>query len=418
MSFILIFSLFACQTSNNIGYVDKTSYKGSRLALKEGKYKLSKARYPAKSSEFFIPTLEYAWLSFLNGKVNTKKLTKMSQTLEDAKILRVEDETRRFFFKELDEYYVPGEHEIIMFHLLTGLAFAQKNMPAQVRVEAKRAAYYLPGPFINKSDFDSPSIRMLLAALWLSCGEWQQARANLLKASKLSKAYAWAGRLARRKIAPKNFVLILKGVGPEVVWQPEREDSGRWGLTFVTEEKGAPLKVVSSKKSLTAYAGATDTWYVRHFERDTIPRTALDEVKHTTNVVIGSAGAVAITAVALVGAAVIVAGALVVSVGLVALAGESDSPELVGLALKFSGSMMMASFALADESTVAGSAKAVEIYDDHADESENYRFVRFLPSYIYASASDGELINPRLHKRKPMLDLAASGTRVLVFYEP
>jgi hypothetical protein len=68
-----------------------------------------------------------------------------------------------------------------------------------------------------------------------------------------------------------------------------------------------------------------------------------------------------VAAVAILGATILVAASIVGSVALVALAGESDSPELVSVALKFSGAILLASFALAEESTKAGTVKAGEI---------------------------------------------------------
>lgn len=414
----LSFLIYACQTTKDFGNVNKHQYKNTRLALRKGDYQQAKMHYPDVNELYFIPTLEYGWISLLNGKVNTEKLVEMSQYLEDTKTVHIENEARRFFFKELDEFYLPAEHEIIMFHMISGLAFAKKGLPEQVCVEAKRAAYYLPGPFINKEDFDDPGIRMMLAALWLYCDNWQQARANLLKASKLSKKYTWAGELARKKIPPKNLAIILKGVGPEVVWKPEKEEAGRWGLVFITEEKGDPLKITDEHEAITAFAEPTKTWYIRHFERDTVPRTVLDEVKRTSKVVVGTAGAITVAAFALIGATIIVAGSIALSAGLIALAGESGSSDAIETAIKFSGHLVMASLYLAKDSTEAGTTTAGEIYDDHADESENYRFVRFLPSYIYSVSSNKDFKNPRLNSQNPLIDRKTNNSRVLIFFEP
>ena len=156
----------------------------------------------------------------------------MSQYLEDSKTVKFADEADRFLFKELDEYYVPGEHEIIMFHLVTGLAFAQQGLRKKARVEAKRAADYLPGSFISSKYFDDPGIRMILAGLWLYCDEWQNAKANLKKASELSPKFKWAGTLAKKKQPPENFVIFLKGVGPEVIWAPDHNGLGPLGLAL------------------------------------------------------------------------------------------------------------------------------------------------------------------------------------------
>ena len=187
--FVSIFICIAgCQTPKTVGFIDKQEYKSTRLALKKGQVRKALKSYPAPDQDYFIPTLEYSWISLLNGTSDTERLVRMSQVIEDSKMVRFSTEADRFFFKELDEHYVPAEHEVIMFHIITGLAFAQKGLIKKARIEAKRAAYYLPGPFISSSDFDDPGIRVLLASLWLTVDEWQQARPNLLKASKLSSS--------------------------------------------------------------------------------------------------------------------------------------------------------------------------------------------------------------------------------------
>ena len=419
IAWLAIFSMLGCQTTNKQSFINKTKYKYTREALQKQNFAKARKKYPTKESQYFIPTLEYAWLSLLNGRVDTQRLTAMSQYLEDSKTVRIADEADRFFFKELDEYYVPGEHEIIMFHLITGLAFAQQGLKKKARVEAKRAADYLPGSFISSQYFDDPGIRMILAGLWLYSDEWQNAKANLKKASELSPKYKWAGNLAKKKQPPENFVIFLKGVGPEVVWAPEHEDSGRWGLLFVTQEDGKPtfLKTERGTSPLT-YGAPTSEWYVRHFERDSLPRTVLDEIQHGARVTAGAAGAVALTTAALLGATIVVALALAGSVALIAASAKSESGGLMKIAFQFSAYMIAASFAIADETTTTGTAKAQEIYENEADESETYRFVRFLPSYIYAKPFSGVLESPKIYKQPPLLDVKSPRTRVMIFFNP
>ena len=119
---ITSFALISCQTTSHQGLVAKSDYRQSRTYLQDGAPRKALAAHPQKDSEYFIPTIEQAWLGILSGKVDTDKLVRLSQRIEDKKIIRFENEMRRFFLKELDEYYLPGEHEIILFHILTGLA--------------------------------------------------------------------------------------------------------------------------------------------------------------------------------------------------------------------------------------------------------------------------------------------------------
>ena len=46
-------------------------------------------------------------------------------------------------YKETEDGYFPAEHELIVFHLVTALAFIQKSRCADALVEARRAGRYL-----------------------------------------------------------------------------------------------------------------------------------------------------------------------------------------------------------------------------------------------------------------------------------
>lgn len=418
LSLSLIAPLIACQTGQG-DFIQKSDYRPVREALQKGQYQKAKAQYPAKNKNTFIPTLEYAYLSLLTELPDLDRLVKMSQTIEDAKTVRFEDEARHFFFKELDEHYVPGEHEVVLFHLVSGMAFAKAGRQKEVCVEAKRAGFYLPGPFIEEENFDDAGLRVLLASLWMICGQWQQARANLKRAGKLAPKFKWAYELSLQQKPPKALWIALRGVGPEVKWQPKSEAAGRWGLLFVTQEKKIPLQITSEGQSYPIKVPhATDHWYVRHFDRDTIPRTVLDEVRHHTKVVLGTAAAVTLGTVAFLGATLLVVASVVGSVALISIAGQSDSAEMVGAAVRLSGAILSASFAVAQETTVSGSVQAQNIYNEASDESEEYRFVRFLPSYIYARPGSRFLSSPRLGLRPPLIAHETEETQVLIFFTP
>jgi hypothetical protein len=69
-----------------------------------------------------------------------------------------------------------------------------------------------------------------------------------------------------------------------------------------------------------------------------------------------------------------------------------------------------------------GMKAAAGIYDDAADESQGYHYVRFLPSYYYAQAPAVLGPEPTLATAAgpvpPFYDLRVPTSRVVLFYTP
>lgn len=415
-----------CQTVNQADINTKTMYRPVREHLQKGELKQAEAQFPKKEQGQFITTMEKAWLGLLSGDVDTNELIALSQNLEDRKTVRFSYEARKFFLKELDEAYLPAEHEVILFHIITGLIFAKQGQADLARVEATRAARYLEGHFGDYGgEFDDPAIRILLAGLWIYCDDWQHARVDFKVAGKLSKDYRWATKLAKQDTPPKNLIMVLQGVGPEIVWRPNDSESKRWQLQFVFEEEQQKLSIHSENQPPVGVAKALDSksWYVRHFERDSAPRSALDNVRHGADVAVGAVGAAGMVTLAVVGATIIVVAAVAASVLAVAISGQLKSPELVGAAMTMSADLIAATIPVAVGVGSAGIVEASGIYDNAADESEGYRYVRFLPSNYYFTTSDKPMVDPKLYsedlKLAPQLSLKSkSGNQVLLYFMP
>lgn len=411
--------LISCQTSSD--YISKSQYQQTRQVLQRKNYTEALKQYPDLHSQDFIPTLEREFISLLIGNVDTQAMVHWSQKIEDTKIISFSNEADRFFFKDFDEHYLPAEHEIIMFHLVTGLAFAQKNQLNKAKVEARRAAYYLPGALISDNSFDDPGLRMILASLWLMCDEWQQARANLRRAAKLNpEHYSWAQDIASKKSPPKQFILALRGVGPEVIRKPDHKDSKRWGLLFSFEEKEVALSYKTNRNStLLDHPWSTQNWYLRHFNRDSIPRTMLDNVNYGARKAIGVTGAVILGIGVAIGAVTLLVGGIGIGAGLIIAGLATESGTLLDLATKVSYFVISVSIATASDVAEFGRREATQIYSTNSDASESYRFVRFLPSLIYAHASDTPSSEPgTIHGAKPLIHSERAQTQVMVFYMP
>jgi hypothetical protein len=425
ISLLLVFVMLAptgCQTAGYANIATKDSYRPVRENLQAKKLSKALNSFPDKEQDQFITTVEKAWLQLLQNSPKPEVLTALSDDLENRKTVFVTKEAQKFFFKESNGSYMPAEHEVIFLHILAGLSFAKKNMPKEARVEAQRASRYLQGHYGDfAGNFDDPALRILLAGLWLYVGEWQHARVDLRVAAKLSKDYRWLKPISDAKNPPPNFVIAMRGVGPEVVWMPEDENSGRWGLKFVATEKAKKLGIRNGSQTLTLKNPVnTMEWYARHTDRDPPTRTLVDNVRHGADVAAGVGGAIVLGTLAALAALTVIAIAVGLTVGVVAITGEK-SPALLDVSLELSGVMLRGAASLATNVLISGSEKAGGVYDDAADESQFYRYVRFLPTYIYAGAPE-KLMNSAKAKfnknQEPLLNLKGGSSRVMIFYSP
>ena len=173
-----------------------------------------------------------------------------------------------------------------------------------------------------------------------------------------------------------------------MVWRPDDHQAGRWGLKFVFEEYDQRLVVSDEKMTIPLLEPVqTDEWYKRHFTRDSLPRTMIDNVQHAAKVSAGFVGAAAVGALALVGATIIVAASVALSIGLVALGWQVKMFPPCGNCLK---PFLLHDYRKFCDCWAGGRSwngkKRHDIYTEAQDESEYYLFARFLPSMFYARA--------------------------------
>ena len=413
----------------------KNDYQASKFHLADDNPKLARDSFHKKEENGFITNLEKSYLELLYTQPDTQKLLAASNDLERRQITFVSQEAKYFFYKEAEDGYFPAEHEVIMLHLITGLAFAKAGDPESARVEASKAAFYLQGHFSEQhGDFDDPSLRMILAALWLYCGEWEHARVDFRVAAQLSKNFSWAKAVAEKPQAPKNFFLILRGFGPDVLWKPKTGSSYLTGLNsimFDPSVSGQEQDVATNNnvKIKMGEGESTLKWYDRHQDRNTAIRDVLLGSKYMIQAGAATSAAVAEQAVIKsAGAAVVLTGValgLAVAIPIMYVGAEGNSSDLVAFGFVTGVGIGKYFYNLALKWDRESSQETKKKWEESLDTSRVYRFVRFLPDRVYARAVDSQVENPVIRsrigiERPPLLKLVnqKASTQVSIFFLP
>ncbi len=433
VGFIFIFGLFlsACASTD---LIQQSEYNYTRTYLKQSEPGKALAEFPKKEVGGFITTVEKGYLDLLAGKASPKTLLPVSDDVEKRKVTYVSKEME-YFYKETEEGYFPAEHEVIFLHLLTGLSFAQIGDAKSARVEAMKAAFYLQGHFAeHQGDFDDPSLRLLLASLWLYCDEWEHARVDLRVAAKLSKEFSWAAKVAEQTNPPKQMFVVLAGIGPEPKWRPSTGsqyltgyESLRFDLSF--EERN--LSITDNKSNFPLISrDATANWYDRHQKRNTDLRDILQGSKYMAKAT-GALGLAATehSATTIFASSVFAVGTLLavaIAAPVLYLASETGSSELIGYGLVAALGVFSKFSHDAGDIFQSGTKSANKRLEENLETASTYRFVRFLPDYVYAGISKNIFNSPRLNPgtemefRNPFMNLTSdkNKTRLDFFFLP
>lgn len=378
LSVIIILNFcMSCSSLRNQDLISKGEYVETREALQQPDVFKARLAYPKdKEKNGFVTTVEQGWLDFLANRPDPLPLRQISNDLESRKTERLSLDVKTFFYKASEDEYYPAEHEVIMLHLLTALAYAGDGARKESLIETRRAARYLQKEFGDRASFDDTSLRMLLAALWIYHGEWDSAKVDLRVAAKLSKD-ASIEELAKQKHPPKDFSVVFAGTGPDVEWAPEIAKnivSGLGSVKFDFEDRRNPVE--GNGKGLTVLS--TDPWFARHQERDFALRDAVHGSRYAIDTVAhGTASGAILTVGVTAGVVIIVAG---VAAGLAALVyiGPYAGDAAAYVATFVAGGGILAGTAVIQ--TTYGESK--EVLHAATDRSRYYRFVRFLPSQI------------------------------------
>ena len=403
---ILLTGQGACSTLTRKELNSKSDYAPAVAALGRGHYDKALERLPDGEEDGFITTFEAAWLGLLAGRpVDNKALTEFGEELEEERLLRVARLGTSFFYKETADGYFPGEHEAILLHIVNGMLFARQGEFEAARVEARRASFYLETPETSGGNrdkvFDDAGLRLWLGALWLAAGSWSDARVDFRRAAAMAPRPGFLRELAERPEPPGRFFIALSGPGPEVSWQPQAKLSMANGLARLTFEPGSKAQPLRRREPgqkpvpLRAFAGKP--WYKRHQQRNHEIRDVLEHTRYVTEGLLatGAAG-VGYAAGAATGVVISATGiALGVGIGLGALlVGAKIGGDLGGaialIGLGGGGSLAAASVETAEDVYDESTRVSQKLVRDTMDLSEKYRFVRFLPDFIYAGSGGPE----------------------------
>ncbi len=411
-----------CSGCSQVSLLTRDDYKKSQQDFLKGDSASALRDFPHKMEDGhvveegdFITTMEKAYLSLIQGKPEIAGLQRQAAALQHNLRYHVSLDGKTYFYAQTPEDYYPAEHEIIWLHLLLSWGYSQQAKYPEACNEAREARNLLSPPYNPPGHFDDPMLRIILGTLWTVCGEWREAQTDLRAAWALDNSLTWARTLAERDKPPAHLFVVLGGPGPEVELNVPASSYSKRKFTF-------GLRGVKSTLSISDHQGEAilphltpdaARWYERDLARDNgLHRTLMhsDYVesavepppdvsywdKPMTNVDAG-------LALGLVGGALLGAefaqsdpampyGGL----GIVRLARDI----LVGAG---AGALIGATYGLFADYT--GIGKITEVPDRRTP--ERYRYVRYLPEYVWVGWSDQalaypvELRTPRYHTAVP-----------------
>lgn len=372
---LLVLSILTSACASHTNLIHDSQYQTSQNDFRAGDPESAIQDFPKKEQNGFITTTEKAWLQLWTDKQEIVDLEKISSSLDERKQVSVSRETQHFFLSQTEDGYIPGEHEIIVLHLISAMQFIKIKKWEAAEVEARRAAFYLQSYFPDdKEHFDDPALRLWLAGIWTALGQWSEAVVDLRKAKQLNPTLALDELISSPK-PPLDFSLILDGSGPEVHWN----DSITPTLVNLTPKPSEQIQC------------DTKAWYDRHLLRNTQIRDLVEKSNYLSESLAistsanakKSSGYAASTAIKGVG---ILAGGAVIGLGL-AVIGHDPSGSLVGYLLG-SGFLLGAYFwKQADKTSAEINNWAENDRKEQIEKMQTYRFIRFLPNWISLSTA-------------------------------
>lgn len=343
----------------------------------------------------FITTMEKAYLNLIQGKPQVKLLQQQVDLLENRVRYHVSREAKTFFYLQTPEDYYASEHEVIWLHFLLSWAYSLQGKYENACVEARVASSLLSLPWSPAGHFDDPAMRLFLAGLWTMCGDWREAQVDFRAAWAMDNSLGWALELAQREQAPANIFLVLGGPGPEPVWTPEMK------INPLRSNRQISFKLRGQKSalSITDHSGYminphispdAGKWYERHLERESeLHELILDSAfggKATASGAIASSKIAAKTGLGLlVGIGGTALGAVIADAGL-----KSGSDDGFRLGLLTAA----ASITWGGKYISEGYHASVSEFKQDMDPSMQYRFVRYLPEYLWLGWSDQAISYP------------------------
>jgi hypothetical protein len=393
--------LFYCFICINCGttLLTRQDYQFTRTALEKKDTASALRLFPDGEQNGFITSMEKAYLNLIQGKPEIDQLIRYAEKIEKRVRYSASREIKTFFYVETPEGYYASEHEIIWLHMLLSWGYSLRGEFEKAYVEAKISSDLLSNNWSAEGRFDDPLLRIILGGIWTLCGHWEEAQVDFRVAHQLDPKLTWALRLSELPEAPKDFVLVLGGTGPEPEWNPELELNplrGFRGLDFKSNSAKSRLTLKDANGKILEMQITPDSknWYTRHEIRD---NEIQDLIKDS---IYGQA--IAVTAVKEGGRSILgVTAGVVVATGGILLGGA-----IIYASVKYgSGNSVGDGVALGFVIMAAGISKGYSIAEESIsesirntkidlDKSNEYRFVRFLPEYAWVGYSQQNLKPP------------------------
>jgi hypothetical protein len=371
----------------------KQDYQESQRYFMQGNAEEALFDFPRRTENGdFITTMEQGYLNLIQGKPQISRLQRQAEVLENRVRYHVSREAKTFFYLQTPEDYYASEHEVIWLHFLLSWGYSLQGKYEDACVEARVAGSLLSLPWSPAGHFDDPTMRLFLAGLWAMCGEWREAQVDLRAAWFMDKSLTWARELAERDLPPAHLFLVLGGPGPEPVWDPEltayplrsgRQVSfklrGQKSRIFLTDRNGVDIV-----PQLSPDAGK---WYERHLARESeLHELILDSAY-------GGKAAASSTVAGSKIAATTGAG-LAVGLGGMALGAAIIYYVNTGNALYYGLAIAGASIQKGMQISREGYEESTSRFKQDLDPSIRYRFVRYLPEYLWMGWSDQPIAYP------------------------
>jgi hypothetical protein len=393
---LLVLVLLGAGCSQN-SLLTRQDYQKSQQHFLRGDANAALLDFPREAEDgTFITTMEQGYLSLIQGKPQIKGLQKQANALEDRVRFHVSREARNFFYVQTPEDYYASEHEVIWLHFLLSWGYALQDKNEDACVEARIASSLLSLPWSPAGHFDDPTMRLFLAGLWTMCGEWHEAQVDLRAAWFMDHSLTWARELAEHSLPPAHLFIVLGGPGPEPVWNPGVTPnplrSGRQ-VSFRLRGAKRPLSIADQRGiAIESYLSPdAGKWYERHLARESeLHEMILDSAYGGHAAVSGSlaAGKIAVTSSA--GLAIGIGGTALGAAVIYAGTQSSSGADAVKLGLIIAAASIKQGIKISRQ----GYQESTRTLKQELDPTIGYRFVRYLPEYLWMGWSDQDLAYP------------------------
>ncbi|HOA08246.1 MAG TPA: ankyrin repeat domain-containing protein [Spirochaetota bacterium] len=387
----LLFFTTACTGK----YLSKEDYSASAQSMREGNPAIALEHFPSGESNSFIVAMEKTYLNLLSGNYDVSLLFKYRKHIDNQIKYQISREAKSFFYLHTPEGYYASEHEIIMMHILLSWGFSGQKKYEEAEVEARKAATLFSKELNDKGKFDDPLIRIMLAYVWTLCGNWDEARVDFRAAYKLNKTLVWSKKLAELDKQPENLFFIFGGPGVEPEWDKTSNGeviTGMKGLSFESQSKRSELMIYDAyRKNIPLFISPdSSAWYKRHIERNNAIQEFVQDLHYGKTVTTqGTLSTIQVLGAVSVGLLVITSG-LAAGVGIIYLGAIAESGEMMAVGCI----PIISGYKIGKGIMVDGYNDASENYNKNVDPSNYYRYVRFLPEYLWIGWTNNKINYP------------------------